>query len=76
MASIVFIIALVVFAAGAAAGAILLVSLGIRREELDFSLTRQAPNQVSQGARRVTGLWVRPPADDYDWASRRHDSLV
>ena len=76
MASIVVIFALVIFAAGAAAGAIFLVSLGIRREEMDFSLTRRAPNQVSQGARRVTGLWVRPPADDYYQAGRRHDSFV
>jgi len=76
MASIVVIIALVIFAAGAAAGAILLVSLGIRREELDFSLTRQAPDRVSQGARRVTGLWVRQPTDDNYPLGRRHDSYV
>jgi hypothetical protein len=46
MATIAF-IGLVIFIAGAAAGAILLVSWGIRREERDFSLTRQAPGQVS-----------------------------
>lgn len=75
MASIVVIIALVIFAAGAAAGAILLVSLGIRREELDFSLTRRPPDLVSRGARRVTGLWVRQTTDG-SYRAGRHNSFV
>ena len=62
MATIV-IIGLVIFVAGAAVGAVLLVSWGIQREERDFSLTRRAPGQVSQGARRVTGLCVRRRTD-------------
>lgn len=49
----------VIFIAGAVTGAVALVSWGIRREERDFTLTRQAPDQVTQGIRRVTGLWVR-----------------
>ncbi len=59
MAAAILVIALVVFAAGAVAGAFILVTLGIRREERDFTLTRRAPGQLIQGTRRVTGLWVR-----------------
>ena len=66
------IIALVLFAAGAVAGVLFLVSWGIRREERDFTLTRRAPGQVTQGTRRVTGLWVRQPADDSEWITREH----
>lgn len=53
----------VIFIAGAVAGAVALVSWGIRREERDFTLTRQASGQVIQGTRRVTGLWVRQRSD-------------
>ena len=70
MATIAFIA--VIFIAGAVAGAVALVSWGIRREERDFTLTRRAPGQVTQGTRRVTGLWVRQPADDSAWATREH----
>ena len=57
--------ALIVFIAGIAAGIIVVVSVGIRREErdlssrreeLDFPLTLQAPDGVTQGARLVAGL--------------------
>jgi hypothetical protein len=75
MAATIIVIALVVFAAGAVAGVIALVSLGIRREERDFTLTRRAPGQLTQGTRRVTGLWVRQPADDSVWVTRE-DMLV
>ena len=54
---------LVIFAAGAAVGVILLVSWGIRREERDFSLTRQAPDKTSRGARVITDLYVRQRSD-------------
>jgi hypothetical protein len=60
----------VIFVAGAVAGVIALVSWGIRREERDFTLTHRATGQVTQGTRRVTGLWVRQPADDAPWATR------
>jgi hypothetical protein len=75
MATIV-IVGLVIFIAGAAVGAILLVSWGIRREERDFSLTRQAPGQVSLGTRRVTGLYVRRRSDALPGPARREDMLV
>ena len=54
---------IVIFAAGVAVGAVVLVSWGIQREERHFSLTRQAPGQVSLGTRRVTGLYVRRRSD-------------
>jgi hypothetical protein len=89
-ATIALVIALVVFIAGAVAGVLILVSWGIRREERDFTLTaRHAPGQLTQGTRRVTGLWVRRPVDppawtgqDDPWArqdepgARREDVLV
>jgi archaellin len=75
MAAIVF-IAIVIFVAGAVAGAVLLVSWGIRREERDFSLTRRAPGQVSQGARLVTGLYVRQRTDVAPPLANRPDVFV
>jgi len=75
MATIVF-IGLVIFIAGAAAGAILLVSWGIQREERNLSLTRQAPGQVSLGTRRVTGLYVRRRTDVAPVPARRENMLV
>jgi len=52
MATTLLLIGIVIFAAGAAVGGILLVSWGIRREERNFSLTRRAPGRTSQGAAR------------------------
>jgi hypothetical protein len=74
MATIV-IIGLVIFFFGAVVGGILIVSLGIQREERNFSLTRQAPGQVSRGTRRVTGLYVRR-TDVPSPLTSREDMLV
>jgi hypothetical protein len=76
MATTLLLVGIVIFAAGAAVGGILLVSWGIRREEQDFSLTRQAPGQVSLGTRRVTGLYVRQRTDLSLPADRREDLYV
>lgn len=76
MAAVLIIIGIVIFAAGAAVGGILLVSWGIRREERNLSLTRQAPGRTSQGARQVTGLWVRRRTDLDSALARRPDMLV
>jgi hypothetical protein len=54
---------IVIFVAGGIAGVILLVSWGIRREERDFSMTRQARGSVSKGARVITDLYVRQRSD-------------
>jgi hypothetical protein len=63
MAITAIVIAIVIFAAGIAAGVIFLVSWGIRREERDFSLTRRAPDKTSRGARLITDLYVRQRSD-------------
>ena len=63
MATTLLLVGIMIFVAGAAVGGILLVSWGIRQEERNFSLTRQAPGLASQGARQVTGLWVRRRTD-------------
>lgn len=73
MATTLLLIGLVIFVFGAAVGAILIVSWGIRREEQEFSLTRQAPGQVSLGTRRVTGLYVRRRTDTDPAVSQRPD---
>jgi hypothetical protein len=52
-----------IFVAGAAAGIVVTVSLGIRREERDLTLTGRAPDRKSQGARSLTGLSVRQRSD-------------
>ena len=63
MVAIVVIVALVIFAAGVTAGTIILVSWGVRQEERVLSLTGQAPGRLSQGARVLTGLYVRRRSD-------------
>jgi hypothetical protein len=58
-----------VFAIGAVAGIVAVVSLGIQREERYFrktglvSLTRLAPDRVSKGTRGLVGLSVRQRDD-------------
>ncbi len=59
MAAAFVIMTVAIFVAGAFAGIIAVVSVGIRREERHLSLTRQAPDRVSQGARLLTGLYIR-----------------
>ena len=76
MATTLLLIGLVIFFFGAVVGGILIVSWGIQREERDFSLTRRAPDQVSRGTRRVTGLWVRRRTDVFPASGRREDTLV
>jgi hypothetical protein len=76
MATTLLLIGIVIFVAGVAVGGILLVSWGIRREERDFSLTRRAPGLASQGARQVTGLWVRRRTDLDPALERQPDMLV
>ena len=82
MADTLAVIAIVVFAAGIIVGAIVIVSIGIRREERDFlrtgliSMTRRAPDRVSGGARSLTGLYVGQRTDSRPPAARYQDTLV
>lgn len=63
-------------------GAILVVTIGIRREEREFSrtglvsLTRRAPGQASMAGRLATGLYVRQRCDVPAGPALRQDLLV
>ena len=69
MADMAITIAVAVFLIGIVAVAIVIVCVGIRREERDFqrtglvSMTRRAPSLFSGGARSLTGLYVGQCAD-------------
>ena len=69
MSAAVIIIEAAVFATGAVAGIVAIVSVGIQREERCFrrtglvSLTRLAPDRVSKGTRGLVGLSVRQRDD-------------
>ena len=75
-------IAIVVFTAGIVVGVIVIVSIGIWREERDFlrtgviSMTRRAPGRASDGARSLTGLYVGQRTDSRSPAARYQDTLV
>ena len=72
----VIIVGALIFAIGVVAGVIIIVSLGIKREERDFSMTRRAPDRVSSGARSLTGLCVGQRTDREPVAVRYEDTLV
>ena len=69
MSAAAIIAAVTVFAIGAVAGIVAVVSVGIQREERYFrqtglvSLTRLAPDRVSNGTRGLVGLTVRQRDD-------------
>jgi len=83
MADAIIVTAVAVFLAGVVAGIIVIVSIGIRREERDFlrtgrvSMTRRAPpGRASDGARSLTSLYVGQRTD-LDRAPEHHeDALV
>ena len=68
MSTVIMIARFVIFVIGVVAGIVLIVSVGIQREERVFhktgrvSMTRLAPDRVSQGARGLVGLTVRQRA--------------
>jgi hypothetical protein len=53
------VVALVLVMAGAVVGGLAVVSLGIRREERDLSLTNDITDRVTRGARRVNRAYTR-----------------
>lgn len=63
MVAIAIIVGVVIFAGGITVGTVAVVTWGIHREERNFSLTHPAPDRVSQGARLLTGLYVRQRTD-------------
>jgi hypothetical protein len=82
MADAIILSAIAVFLAGVVAGIVVIVSIGIRREERDFlrtglvSMTRRAPDRFSGGARSLTGLYVGRRTDSRPAAVRYEDTLV
>ncbi len=64
MTAVVLII-LVIFAIRVVAGIIVVVSLGVRREDDGPFLPETGPDQLTRGGGRLTGLYVRQaPARD------------
>ncbi|HEV8277752.1 MAG TPA: hypothetical protein VGQ26_18950 [Streptosporangiaceae bacterium] len=82
MADAVIVSAIAVFLAGVVAGIVVIVSIGIRREERDFlrtglvSMTRRAPGRASDGARSLTDLYVGRRTDPDPVPARYEDTLV
>jgi len=50
---------LIAFIGGIVIGVVVIVSIASRREDRQFSLTREAPDAMCRGARRFTGVWTR-----------------
>jgi hypothetical protein len=67
------VVTLVMVMAGAVGGALAVVSLRIRREERDLSLTGDVTDRVARGARRVNRVYVytRGPAHEPGYYYRR-----
>ncbi len=59
MAPLIALAALVLFAAGVTAGIVGVVSVAIRREEANFTLTSGATDSVTRTGRWVNGVYVR-----------------
>lgn len=61
---------------GVVIGVIAVVSLGIRREERELTLTSDPEDRMVRGARRLTGLYTRTPDSMRQRTGRREDTLV
>jgi hypothetical protein len=61
MAPLIALTAISLFAAGVIAGIIGMVSVAIRREEKNLTLTSEATDPVTQAGRWVNGVYVRAP---------------
>jgi hypothetical protein len=59
MAALIALAAIVLFASGAIAGIIGVVSVAIRREERNFTLISGAPDNVARAGRWLNGVHVR-----------------
>jgi hypothetical protein len=61
MALLIALAAIGLFAAGVTAGIVGVVSVAIRREDKNLTLTSEATDPVTQTARWVNGVYVRAP---------------
>ena len=59
MAGVLAVAAVALFLAGITAGVLLVVAREIRREDRNFSLREEAPNLMSRGTRKLTGVGSR-----------------
>jgi hypothetical protein len=70
MGALIAVAALGVFAAGVAAGVVGVVSLAIRREEKNLTLTSETADHLTRAGRWLNGVYVRAPrrsaADDHE----------
>lgn len=55
------IIAGVLLAAGAVIGFLVVIALGVHREDAALSMTTPTSNRVARGVRAANGLYVRTP---------------
>jgi hypothetical protein len=82
VADIAITIAVAVFLAGIVMGAIIIVCVGIKQEERDFSrtglvsMTRRAPGLFSGGTRSLMGLYVGQRTDLEPAAARYRDRAI
>jgi hypothetical protein len=65
MASLIALAEIGLFAAGVIAGIIGVVSVAIRREEKNLTLTSEATDPVARAGRWVNGVYVRAPRRPY-----------
>jgi hypothetical protein len=61
MATMIALAAISLFASGVIAGIIGLVSVAIRREERNLTLTSEATDHVTRAGRWLNGVYVRAP---------------
>ena len=61
MTALIALAAIVLFASGAIAGIVGVVSVAIRREERNFTLIGGAPDNVARAGRWLNGVYVRTP---------------
>ena len=61
MGALIALVASGLFASGAIAGIVGVVSVAIRREERKFTLTSEAPDNVTRAGRLLNGVGVRAP---------------
>jgi hypothetical protein len=66
MAALIAFVAIGLFAAGVSAGIIGVVIVAIRREERNFTLTSEAPDNVTRAGRWLNGVGVRAPRGTAD----------
>jgi protein-S-isoprenylcysteine O-methyltransferase Ste14 len=74
MTALIALTAIALFAAGVIAGIIGVVSVAIRREERNLTLTSQATDNVSRAGRWLNGVYVRAPR--HTAAAGRQPTLV